>query len=360
MAEESQPEVRLLRAARRPRRRIPRRRLPRTQNPAASWSAEVIRAEEESFGRTLDKGLQLFTKAAAEGEISGEAAFELYDTYGFPLDMTQLLATERGLSTVDLDGFDELMEKQRERGRAARKKDVIVAATEGEATADLATKFVGYEIDAAHATHAKLVDVVKTEKDTYLVFDQTPFYAEMGGQVGDTGHALINGAKVDIVDTMKDKSGRHLHKVSPESIATCGSELARDKAATLHVDFNRRRAINRHHSAAHLIHWALRKVLGTHVRQAGTHKTPDRLRFDFSHFEQLTHAQLREVEQLVNEKVIDNARVETYDTNSKKPDDVLAFFGDKYGKIVRVVDIGGYSQASSAAARTCPPPVRSA
>jgi alanyl-tRNA synthetase len=304
---------------------------------------KAIRAEEESFGRTLDKGLQLFTKAAAEGEISGEAAFELYDTYGFPLDMTQVLAAERKLST-DLDGFDELMEAQRERGRAARRTDVIVAATEGEATAT-ATKFVGYEIDAAHATHAKLVDVVKTEKDTYLVFDQTPFYGEMGGQVGDTGHALINGAKVDIVDTIKDKSGRHLHKVSPESIATCGSELARDKAATLHVDFNRRRAINRHHSAAHLIHWALRKVLGTHVRQFGTHKTPDRLRFDFTHFEQLTHAQLREVEQLVNEKVIDNARVVSSDIEyAKKPDDVLAFFGDKYGKMVRLVDIGGYSK----------------
>ena len=125
--------------------------------------------------------------------------------------MTQVLAAERGLST-DLDGFEELMEEQRNRGRAARKTDVIVASTEGEAVAE-ATKFVGYSIDATHATHAKLVDAVKTEKDTYLVFDQTPFYGEMGGQVGDTGHALINGHKVDIVDCVKDKSGRHLHKI---------------------------------------------------------------------------------------------------------------------------------------------------
>ncbi|MBL9217757.1 MAG: alanine--tRNA ligase [Opitutaceae bacterium] len=298
---------------------------------------KAIRAEEESFGRTLDKGLQIFNKSAAAGSITGAAAFELYDTYGFPLDMTQLLATERGLS-VDSAGFETEMEKQRERGRAARKTDVIVAATEGEATAE-ATKFTGYEIDAAHATHAKLVDVVKTEKDTYLVFDQTPFYGEMGGQVGDTGHALINGAKVDILDTVKDKSGRHLHKVAKDTPVAAGA------AAALQIDFNRRRAINRHHSAAHLIHWALRKVLGTHVRQFGTHKTPDRLRFDFTHFEQLTHAQLREVEQMVNEKVIDNAKVVSAEIEyAKKPDDVLAFFGDKYGKFVRLVDIGGYSK----------------
>jgi alanyl-tRNA synthetase len=299
---------------------------------------KAIRAEEESFGRTLDKGLQIFTKASAAGSITGAAAFELYDTYGFPLDMTQLLATERGLP-VDAASFEAEMEKQRERGRAARKTDVIVAATEGEATA-AATKFTGYDIDATHATHAKLVDVVKTEKDTYLVFDQTPFYGEMGGQVGDAGHALINGVKVDITDTVKDKSGRHLHKIGgPVSAPAVGA------SATLHVDFNRRRAINRHHSAAHLIHWALRKVLGTHVRQFGTHKTPDRLRFDFTHFEQLTSAQLKEVEQMVNEKVIDNARVVCAEIEyAKKPDDVLAFFGDKYGKFVRLVDIGVYSK----------------
>jgi alanyl-tRNA synthetase len=280
---------------------------------------------------------------AAISVVPGRLAFSLYDTFGFPLDMTQLLATERGL-TIDVAGFEAEMEKQRERGRAARQTDVIVASTEGE-VATAATKFTGYEIDATHATHAKLLDVVKTEKDTYLVFDQTPFYGEMGGQVGDSGHALINGSKYDIVDTIKDKSGRHLHKVAlGEDLKSQISDL-KSSSATLHVDFSRRRAINRHHSAAHLIHWALRKILGTHVRQFGTHKTPDRLRFDFTHFEQLTHAQLREVEQLVNEKVIDNARVVCAEIEyAKKPDDVLAFFGDKYGKFVRLVDMGGYSK----------------
>jgi alanyl-tRNA synthetase len=300
----------------------------------------AIRAEEESFGRTLEKGLQIFNKAAAAGSVTGAAAFELYDTYGFPLDMTQVLAAERSL-TVDEKGFAKLMEEQRERGRAARKTDVIVASTEGEAVAE-ATKFVGYGIDSTHATHAKLVDIVKTEKDTYLVFDQSPFYGEMGGQAGDTGHVLIGGHKVDIADTIKDKSGRHLHKAA---VSDQLSAISVGAAATLHVDFNRRRAISRHHSAAHLIHWALRKVLGTHVRQAGTSKTPDRMRFDFSHFEAVTHAQLLEVEQLVNAKVIDNAKVETYETEfDKKPEGTLAFFGDKYGKFVRVVDIGGYSK----------------
>jgi alanyl-tRNA synthetase len=301
---------------------------------------KAIRAEEESFGRTLDKGLQIFTKAAGAGAITGPAAFELYDTYGFPLDMTQLLATERGLA-VDTAGFEAEMEKQRERGRASQKKDIVVAATEGETTAE-ATKFVGYDIDATHATHAKLVDVVKTEKDVFLVFDQTPFYAEMGGQVGDAGHALINGTKVDIVDCIKDKSGRHLHKVA---VSDQLSAISKGTAATLQVDLQRRLAISRHHSAAHLVHWALRKMLGTHVRQFGTHKTPERLRFDFTHFEALTAAQIKECEQLINAKVLENARVVSGEIEyAKKPDDVLAFFGDKYGKYVRLVDIGGYSK----------------
>jgi alanyl-tRNA synthetase len=301
---------------------------------------KAIRAEEESFGRTLDKGLQIFTRAASGGAITGPAAFELYDTYGFPLDMTQLLATERGLA-VDTAGFEAEMEKQRERGRASQKKDIVVAATEGESTAE-ATKFVGYEIDSTHATHARLVDVVKTEKDVFLVFDQTPFYAEMGGQVGDAGHALINGTKFDIADCIKDKSSRHLHKLAAVPASGLPSPAS---TATLQVDLQRRLAISRHHSAAHLVHWALRKMLGTHVRQFGTHKTPERLRFDFTHFEALTAAQVKECEQLVNAKVLENARVVSGEIEyAKKPDDVLAFFGDKYGRYVRLVDIGGYSK----------------
>ncbi len=355
----------------------------------------VIRSEEESFGRTLDRGLDLFDhhqimaihhmwvelgrpkvrsvkfvgrRSTPEFEadyfgnqpqgdfvrahettpglflellgklprISGEGAFELYDTYGFPLDMTQLLATERGL-TVDTAKFEELMEEQRNRARAAQKKEIVVAATEGENVTVEPTKFLGYTETTAHA---KVVEIVKSDKDTFLIFDQTPFYGEMGGQAGDTGHVLANGEKIDVLDTVKDKHGRHLHKIPAGTpVPVVGSP------ATLQIDLVRRRSINRHHSSAHLIHWALRKVLGTHVRQAGTSKTPDRMRFDFSHFEAMTPEQIREVERLVNEKVIDNAKVECYETEfDKKPEGTLAFFGDKYGKIVRVVDIGGYSR----------------
>jgi alanyl-tRNA synthetase len=238
------------------------------------------------------------------------------------------------------------MEKQRERGRASQKKEIIVAATEGEATDAKATPFLGYtELTA----EAKLVEVVRAnkDKDTFLVFDRTPFYAEMGGQAGDSGTALIGGQLLHIVDTVKDKSGRHLHKLGagPDGSAVPASLPTANAHATLAVDASRRRAISRHHSATHLLHWALRKVLGTHVRQAGTHKTPERLRFDFAHFEAVTHAQLLEIERLVNERVIDNAEVETYETEfDKKPEGTLAFFGDKYGAIVRVVDIGGYSR----------------
>ncbi|HVS52140.1 MAG TPA: alanine--tRNA ligase [Opitutaceae bacterium] len=273
--------------------------------------------------------------------VSGRKAFDLYDTYGFPLDMTQLLATERGL-TVDIAGFEAEMEKQRDRARAAQKKEIIVATTEGDASAAYeASIFTGYLIDTSKPVEAMLIDLVRTDKDAFLVFDRTPFYAEMGGQAGDTGTVVVAGQTLQIVDTVKDKSGRHLHKLA----SLPASSLPTPAAAQLTIDYARRRAISRHHSAAHLIHWALRKTLGTHVRQAGTSKTPERMRFDFSHFEAVTPEQLRDIERMVNEKVIDNATVQTYETEfDKKPEGTLAFFGDKYGKIVRVVDIGGYSR----------------
>ncbi|MDB6126884.1 MAG: alaS [Verrucomicrobia bacterium] len=304
----------------------------------------AILAEEDSFGKTLSRGLAILeASVSAQGAgkvVRGPTAFELYDTYGFPLDMTQLLAAERGLE-VETKEFEGLMKAQRDRARAAQKKEVIVAATEGSSTeTQVPTEFLGYVLSNTAGVHAKLMDIVKTEKATFLVFDRTPFYAELGGQAGDSGTALVGGQLVHIVDCVKDKAGRHLHKLAEGSAA-----LAVGASAELSVDHVRRRAISRHHSAAHLIHWALRKILGTHVRQAGTSKTADRMRFDFSHFEAVTHAQLLEIERLVNEKVIDNSLVQTYETEfDKKPADTLAFFGDKYGKIVRVVDIGGYSR----------------
>ena len=300
----------------------------------------VVRGEEESFGRTLERGLRRFDEAAAGGSLGSAVAFELYDTYGFPPDLTQVIATERGI-TLDLSGFEALMEQQRERGRAAQKKEVIVAATEGSGPSTYPpTVFTGYALDPAAGTAAVVVDALTTGQGAFVVFDRTPFYAEMGGQLGDAGHALIGGQAVTITDTVKDKSGRHLHRVA------AGTTLpAPGAAADLAVDPVRRRAIQRNHTATHLLHWALRKVLGTHVRQAGSLNAPDRLRFDFSHFEAVTPAQLREIEALVNEKVLDNAAVRAYEVDfDQKPEGTLAFFGEKYGKVVRVVDIGGYSR----------------
>ena len=300
----------------------------------------VIRSEEESFGRTLERGLKRFDEAAAAGTLPSQTVFELYDTYGFPLDLTQVIAAERGIS-VDAEGFEALMEQQRERGRSAQKKEIIVAATEGGGpSAHAPTLFTGYAIDPHKGTPAKLLEVVTSAQSVFLVFDQTPFYAEMGGQMGDTGHALIGGQALPILDTVKDKSGRHLHRIAP------GTALpAAGAPAELSVDLVRRRAIQRNHTATHLLHWALRKVLGTHVRQAGSLNSNERLRFDFSHFEAVTHAQLREIEELVNQRVLENSRVEAYEVEfDKKPEGTLAFFGEKYGKVVRVVDIGGFSR----------------
>ena len=231
---------------------------------------EGIRRDAESSPRD----------AGAPREISGAIAFQLYDTYGFPLDMTQLLATER----VDSPSMSPASRSRWKSSASAavllRRKEIIVAATEGDGTALEATKFLGYEQTTAHA---KLIDVVKAEKDTFLVFDQTPFYAEMGGQTGDTGEALIAGTLVHITDCVKDKAGRHLHKVDG-SKALSSQPLAHSRSAqpprspSISPVVARLTVTTRPRT---LIHWALRKVLGTHVRQAGTSKTADRMRFDF-------------------------------------------------------------------------------
>ena len=319
----------------------------------------MIKSEEESFGRTLERGLAIFVKAAAGASvIPGALAFELYDTYGFPLDMTQLLATERGL-TVDTAEFEVLMEQQRNRGRASTKKEIIVAATEGADAAEAKpTPFIGYVIEKSQSYAVTITELVSSGDDTYLVFNETPFYAEMGGQLGDCGVLLAQGQAVQIGDTIKDKAGRHLHHVSnvegrvlpsappgaqPVSISFLQGLVGHQVEAG--VNMIHRRAIQRHHTATHLLHFALRRVIGTHVRQAGSLNAPDRMRFDFAHFEAVTPAQLREIENIVNWRILDNAEVQGYETDfDAKPKGTLAFFGEKYGKRVRVVDIGGYSR----------------
>ncbi len=294
----------------------------------------IIQSEEDSFGRTLDRGIQLFEKIVAdEGALSGENAFTLYDTYGFPIDLTQLLAKQRGIA-VDIKGFESEMEKQRERARASQKKSDILVS-EGESGE--ATKFIGFD---TLADEAELLTVVPGESDeSYLVFNHTPFYAEMGGQVGDIGHIEFEDREFEVLDTIKDGSGRFLHKVSGPVDGLEGQQ------ANLLVEPNRRKEIERHHSATHILHWALREVLGTHVRQAGSYVDNQRLRFDFSHFEAINPEQLAQIESLCNQRLLENSHCRWFETDfDKKPDDVIAFFGDKYGDTVRVVDIGGFSK----------------
>lgn len=304
---------------------------------------KVIRSEEETFSRTLDRGMQLFEKVAEEsagaGSISGKDAFTLYDTYGFPLDLTALLARERALN-IDLAGFEKEMEEQRARARAAQQKTAIsVREEEGEEVQP--TEFVGYDLDAVREIKATLTEVIRDGDRTYLAFDRTPFYAEMGGQIGDRGEVEIAGNRLDVVQTQKDAHNRYLHQVKalPKAL-----EPEPGSPALLRVDLPFRRSIQRHHTATHLLHNALREVVGDHVRQAGSLVAENRLRFDFSHFEPLKEEEIQRIEQIVNRHVIENAPVRWYEVPfDQRPENCLAFFGEKYGAVVRVVDIGNYS-----------------
>ena len=298
---------------------------------------KVITSEEKAFERTLGRGLQLFEKLTHETDhLSGEEAFTLYDTYGFPIDLTQLIAHERGVQ-VDVDGFEKAMTEQRERARLAQQKEVI-ALNEGEADAD-ATLFHGYDLRHLENFTTEVTQQQSNGDKHFIVVKETPFYAEMGGQVGDTGEALINETVYKIVDTQKDKGGHVLHQLAQAPKGDLTGE-----AAILSVDVSRRAAIQRHHSATHLLNWALREILGEHTRQAGSLVTPDILRFDFAHFEAMTQEQIAEVEAMVNRKILDNNEVTWYEVPfAEKPESCQAVFGEKYGAIVRVVDMGGYS-----------------
>ena len=302
---------------------------------------KTLRSEEESFNKTLDRGIELFRRESDQlgdkKDISGEFAFRLYDTYGFPLDLTQLMARERSLS-VDEQGFNLEMEKQRARAREAHKTVEIKVKADGDDAQS--TKFLGYEPENLTGFSANCQGLVRDGDNAYLIFDQTPFYAEMGGQVGDSGTVEIGGETLPVGKVSKDAAGRFLHPVKGDFPADPSGQ-----PAVLNVDLNRRLAIQRHHTATHVLHWALRKVLGDHVRQAGSLVEPNRLRFDFSHFEGVTSAQIEEIEGLANEHLLANDAVEAVEIPyAEKPDDVVAFFGDKYGDVVRVVDLGGWSK----------------
>jgi alanyl-tRNA synthetase len=296
----------------------------------------VIRAEEESFNTTLDRGLELFSamvdRAGHATVFPGEDAFRLFDTYGFPRDLTRLLAQERGM-TVDEQGFDDLMEAQRKRSRSGGS-----FATVGESGATPAillpdgrsSTFVGYRDLEAET-------VVVQAEDRAVVLERSPFYAESGGQVGDTGTIRLGGTTLTVVDTRKGPGGIHVAYTDRPAVQFVGLPAA---AA---VDGARRRDIQRNHSATHLVHEALRRVLGVHVHQQGSLVAPDRLRFDFPHFGRITPAELRAVEEMVNARILEDVPVVVEPDlpieEARTIPGVKMFFGDKYGDRVRVVFI---------------------
>ena len=293
---------------------------------------EVIRVEEEAFNKTLDRGLSLFNEAAAQGNLTGEFAFKLYDTYGFPLDLTELLARERGL-TVDKAGFDQLMAGQKAQGQAAQKKEVI-SLSQIETTTP--TQFTGYD---RLETPAKVLEVLTLKDKTAVILDTSTCYAEMGGQVGDTGELSGSGQLWRIGSTQKS-GNTWLHYLEAGDAPAVGAPV------DLSVNAPRRHAIERHHTVTHLLHWALHEVVNKEATQKGSFVGPDKLTFDFNHAP-LTPPQLADLERLVNERILENApvswtEVPYADVRGRK--DVMQFFGDKYGDRVRVVQVGGQAE----------------
>ncbi len=292
---------------------------------------DVIRVEEEAFNRTLDRGIELFNEEASGGRggISGAFAFKLYDTYGFPLDLTELMARERGL-TVDRAGFEKHMEEQRARARAARKTEVIEVS---QIKAGKPTVFVGYEqLESA----AKVLDVASLKGKLAVILDASPCYAEMGGQVGDRGEIEAKGQLWRVSNTQK-ANDVWLHLLEEPDAPPAGEDVR------IRVDAARRAAIQRHHTVTHMLHWALHEVASRDATQRGSSVGPDKLTFDFNSAA-LTPQQLSDIERLVNERILENAVVswrEAAYAEVKNRKDVMHFFGDKYGEIVRVVQIGG-------------------
>ena len=298
---------------------------------------KVIKEEEESFLRTLETGIRLLdkkmeeTKAAGKNVISGVDAFTLYDTYGFPLDLTELILRENGME-ADIEEFNKAMQKQKERARnaAAIETGDWITLKDGEC------KFVGYDLFECEAEILRYRQIKQKNKVLYqIVLDQTPFYAEMGGQVGDTGWLIADDEKIDVIDTKRENN-------LPVHLVT---KLPKDVTATFTAKINVKKRIQCecNHSATHLLHEALREVLGTHVEQKGSYVSPDSLRFDFSHFQKVTDEEIRKVEILVGEKIRANFPLEEHRNMpiaEAKALGAMALFGEKYGDEVRVVKYG--------------------
>ena len=301
----------------------------------------VLKLEEEAFNRTLDRGVALFEDQVAsvgsDRSLSGAFAFQLYDTFGFPIDLTELLARERGLN-VDTAGFDKLMDEQKRRAREAGQKNKQVVSVSEIETKD-ATKFIGY--DALEAD-AKVLEVVSMKDKTAVILDTSVCYAEMGGQVGDTGELIIGANSIPITGTTK-AGNTWLHFIPSED----SSLVIPQSSLSLRVDATRRHAIERHHTVTHILHWALHEVVSQDATQKGSNVTPDKLTFDFNSAT-LTPAQLADIEKLVNERIVANDVVswtEVPYTEAKANSSIMQLFGEKYPENVRVVQIGGKANA---------------
>ncbi|MGD6889431.1 alanine--tRNA ligase [Bacillus mobilis] len=314
--------------------------------------AKVVKNEEERFHETLHDGeailAEVITKAKEEKTtvISGVDAFRLYDTYGFPIELTEEYAEEAGM-TVDNEGFESEMEKQRERARAAR-QDVDSMQVQGGVLGEVkvASEFVGYGTVATESNVVALVkkgeytDSLQAGEEGQLMLDVTPFYAESGGQIADRGYLLADGVKVLVKDVQKAPNGQNLHKVVVEE-----GTLTKDANVKAIIDTKNRSSVVKNHTATHLLHQALKDVLGTHVNQAGSLVTSERLRFDFSHFGQVQADELEKIERMVNEKIWESIDVEISQKAIEEAKEMgaMALFGEKYGDVVRVVQVGDYS-----------------
>ncbi|MGN0985773.1 MAG: alanine--tRNA ligase, partial [Candidatus Enterenecus sp.] len=318
------------------------------------YITKVIRTEEENFAKTIDGGMKIFSEILAEhkkkGEtvFSGSDAFKLYDTYGFPVDLTEEMVQDEGM-TLDRAGFDKEMEAQRVRARKAREALGDLGWSGVEFGKEIpSTVFDGYEHTelsglkvVAIVAEDQLVDEIVPGTDAIVVLDRTPFYAEMGGQVADHGVLTGEGFTYKVSDVQKNKGGKFMHygKLSSGSLKV-------GDTVTASIDVDRRKAVMRAHTATHLLDKALRTVLGDHVHQAGSLVEPDRLRFDFTHFSAMTAEELAKVNAMVNEAILEGYDVDTQELpiEEAKKKGAIALFGEKYGEVVRVVDMGeGYS-----------------
>ena len=314
----------------------------------------VLTQEEDKFDKTIDQGLSILSqmeeemRAAGRKELSGENAFKLYDTYGFPVDLTKEILEERGLA-IDEAGFEVCMQKQKEMARGARKTTNYMGAdvTVYESIApEITSVFVGYDRLQHNSgitvltTEEELVEALTDGQAGTVIVDETPFYATMGGQCGDTGTITTGDGSFEVKDTVKLLGG----KIGHIGVVTRGMIRVGD-TATLTVDAGRRSDTCKNHSATHLLQKALREVLGTHVEQAGSYVDGERLRFDFSHFTAMTKEELERVERTVNEKIAENIPVvtETMGIEEAKKTGAMALFGEKYGEEVRVVRMGDFS-----------------